>query len=91
MFVFGHVGLTLGAFKLFEIINSREKTLSDDELDSAQQPGDPGEISRIDYRLVIPGSLLPTFWINPSGFLQKERYFRAGEAMRTLFYSIYFC
>ena len=85
MFVLGHIGITAGAYKAFDIILSGKNHAGNQEAgdvyknvraDSGRRTGISGLpraikgwISRLDYRLVIAGSILPDIIDKPVSLL----------------------
>ena len=95
MLLFGHIGITAGVVKAYDILVSMTKPGSSYQLDSSSKLGTvikkkrlrlhyllngiKGRIGSIDYRLVLVGSLLPDIVDKPVWFFASSDTFPGGR------------
>ncbi|MBI2979978.1 MAG: metal-dependent hydrolase [Chloroflexi bacterium] len=80
MFLFGHIGLTTGVFKATTILASRSRTVKRQSRLLLSLNGIKQSIDRIDYRLVVLGSLLPDIIDKPVWFIAGTHVSLSGRA-----------
>ncbi len=80
MFPIGHLGLAAGAVKIFETLNSKSSLECKDESGSVYLPDNSRGRGKIDYRLVMLGSLLPDIIDKPLWLISQTELFPSGRS-----------